>query len=64
MIETSNNDIVSRAIKEVIQKKLIIECVVDPTISSEINEDVIDDESPIDNISNIFGGAELLESEV
>jgi DNA polymerase-3 subunit gamma/tau len=64
MIETGNNDIVSRAIKEVIQKKLIIECVVDSTITSETHEEVIDDESPIDNISNIFGGAELLESEV
>ena len=64
MIETGNNEIVSKAIKEVIHKKLTIECVVDATISSATNEEPIDDESPIDNISNIFGGAELLESEV
>jgi DNA polymerase-3 subunit gamma/tau len=64
MIETGNNEIVSKAIKEVIHKKLTIECVVDATIISATNEEVLDDESPIDNISNIFGGAELLESEV
>jgi len=64
MIETGNNEIVSKAIKEVIQKRLIIECVVDQTIGSSTNEEVLNDESPIDNISNIFGGAELLESEV
>ena len=64
MIETSNNEVVSKAIKEVIHKKLAIECVVDPTIASTPNEDAVVDESPIDNISNIFGGAELIESEV
>jgi DNA polymerase-3 subunit gamma/tau len=64
MIETANNEVVSKAIKEVIQKKLIIECIVDPTIVSAPNEDAAIDESPIDNISNIFGGAELIESEV
>ncbi len=64
MVETANNEIVSKAIKEVIHKKLIIECVVDQTIGSNKDDSVIEDESPIDNISNIFGGAELLESEV
>jgi len=64
MIETANNEIVSNAIKEVIHKRLKIECVVDSNITSTLSEAEIEDESPIDNISNIFGGAELLESEV
>jgi hypothetical protein len=38
--------------------------VVDPTIVTTQSEELVDDESPLDNISNIFGGAELLESEV
>lgn len=62
MMETANNEIVSKAIKEVIQKKLIIECVVDTSIVTTLSEEIVSEESPIDNISNIFGGAELLES--
>jgi DNA polymerase-3 subunit gamma/tau len=62
MIETGNNEIVSQAIKDVIHKRLTIVCVVDDSIVSAPKEEDVQDESPIDNISNIFGGAELLES--
>lgn len=62
---TQNKDLISKIVSEVTGIKTIIEAAVDASIPPKVAADPVvssTDKAPINNISNIFGGAEMLES--
>ncbi len=61
--DAKNRQVIAETIRELTGREIVVNCIVDTTLTKQnVKEEDKPDDPALTSISNIFGGAELLES--